>query len=279
MSTANCAIKPAIPTKKIVVSVDGVVIARDVIAREIQHHPAASPVEGWKAAARALVVRQLLLAQARRLNLAAQPADDGQGRRETDEEALVRTLVEREVRTPTADEAACRRYYDLNRRRFSSAALYEVRHILFAAARQDAAARKNAVEQARAVIAQLGNDPTRFSDLAAALSACPSGKTGGSLGQIGPGQTVAEFEQALGSLVVGAVHPEPIETRYGFHVVALDRRIDGRELPFEMLRQRIADWLNEKVQRAAIQQYVSILAGRADITGVELAGAGSPLVQ
>jgi peptidyl-prolyl cis-trans isomerase C len=278
MSIANCAIKPAISTKKIAVSVDGVVITRDVIAREIQHHPAATPVEGWKAAARALVVRQLLLAEAQRLKLAAQPTGDGQGRRETDGEALIRTLVEREVQTPTADATACRRYYDLNRHRFSSAVLYEVRHILFAA-RQDAASRKNAVEQARAVIAQLGNDPTRFSDLAAALSACPSGKTGGSLGQIGPGQTVAEFEQALGSMVVGAVHPEPVETRYGLHVVALDRRIVDRELPFEMVHQRIADWLNEKVQRAAIQQYISILAGRADIIGVELAGAGSPLVQ
>ena len=104
-------------------------------------------------------------------------------------EAWTGVDIEREVQTPTADEAACRRYFDSNRRRFSSAALYEVRHILFAAAKDDGAARRQAGEQARAAISQLSHDPARFSDLAAALSACPSGKTGGSLGQIGPRQT------------------------------------------------------------------------------------------
>ncbi len=279
MSTASCAIKPAMPTAKIVVSVNGVVIPREAIAREIQHHPAATPVAAWKGAARALVVRELLLQEARRLGVIAAPTNDGQGRRETGEEALVRTLVEQEVRTPRADEAACRRYYELNRRRFRSADLYEARHILLAATKDDGAARKEAREQALAVIADLASDPTKFGAMAAAFSACPSGKTGGNLGQIGPGQTVPEFEQALGAMTVGMVHSEPVETRYGFHVVALDRRIDGCDLPFDMVRQRIADWLNEKVRRVAIQQYISILAGRAEIAGIDLAAARSPLMQ
>ncbi len=34
------------------------------------------------------------------------PASDGEGRRETEEEALIRGVVEREVQTPAADEAA-----------------------------------------------------------------------------------------------------------------------------------------------------------------------------
>jgi peptidyl-prolyl cis-trans isomerase C len=45
------------------------------------------------------------------------------------------------------------------------------------------------------------------------------------------------------------------------------------------VRARIADWLNEKVRRAAIGQYVSILAGRAVIIGVALNASASPLVQ
>ena len=279
MVTVNRSIHPTMPTQRVVVSVDGLVIDRDDIAREIQNHPSASPAEGWHAAARALVVRQLLLAQARHLQLKPQPADDGQGRRETDEEALVRALIELEVQTPTADEASCRRYYEANRRRFRSSDLYEARHILFAAAKDDAVGRQQAEQQARAAIAQLTTNPTQFNALAEALSACPSCKTGGSLGQIGPGQTVLEFEKALNDMAVGVVHAQPIETRYGFHVVALDRRIEGRALPFDMVHQRIADWLTEKVQRVAIQQYISILAGRAKITGVELASATSPLLQ
>jgi peptidyl-prolyl cis-trans isomerase C len=279
MSQSACQLKPAIPSKKIVVSVDGVVIAREAIAQEIQHHPAATAVEAWTAAARALVVRELLLQEARRLDLEPAPIDDGEGRRETDDEALVRALVEQEVQTPEADDATCRRFYDRNRQQFRSANLYEARHILFAAAPGSASARKEASEHAKSVIAELARDPAAFTALAETLSACPSGKTGGNLGQLGPGQTVPEFERALSAMAVGTVHPEPIETRYGFHVVALDRRIEGCDLPFDLVRLRIAEWLSEKVRRVAIQQYVSILAARAQIEGVQLAPAGQTPVQ
>ena len=282
MSISPCAVTratPPITAKKLVVSVNGIIIPRETIAREIQHHPAASPVEAWKAAARALVVRELLLQEARRLAVVAAPEQDEQGRRETEEEALVRVLVEQEVRTPEADRDACRRYYEQNRRRFRSPDLYEARHILCPAAPGDIAARKAAREAAVAAIGQLRRHPSAFATLAAEISACPSGKTGGHLGQIAPGQTVPEFEQALTTVAVGCVHPDPVETRYGFHVAALDRRIKGRDLSFDIVHQRIAGWLNENVRRRAIQQFVAILAGRADIAGIELAASPSPLVQ
>ena len=51
--------------KPVNVSVNGVAIPRDAIVREMQHHPADKPIAAWQQAARALVVRELLL-QARR---------------------------------------------------------------------------------------------------------------------------------------------------------------------------------------------------------------------
>ena len=280
MSAATaCSGRPAATAAPKQISVNGVVISRAEIARETQHHPAAKPIEAMKAAAAALAVRELLLQEARRLAIPAEPASDGEGRRETDEEAMIRALVEREVTTPQADDAACRRYYEQNRQRFRTAALYEARHILLAAAPSDKPARSEAAEVARILITQLETAPDSFAALAEAHSACPSGKTGGNLGQIGPGQTVTEFEHALAAMEPGGVHPTPVETRYGLHVVALDRRIDGRDLPYDLVHDRIAGWLNEKVRRTAIQQYVSILAGRAEITGIDLAASASPLVQ
>ena len=62
-------------------------------------------------------------------------------------------------------------------------------------------------------------------------------------------------------------------------MLALDHRLEGRDLPFELVRTPIAAWLDEKVRRVAIQQYVSILAGRAKIEGIALTSAASPLVQ
>jgi peptidyl-prolyl cis-trans isomerase C len=62
-----------------------------------------------------------------------------------------------------------------------------------------------------------------------------------------------------------------VATRYGFHVVRLDRRHAGRELPFELVADRIAAYLEERVQRQALAQYVARLAAAARIEGIDLA--------
>jgi len=276
MTATSCDLKsPKISAKPRAVSVNGVTIPRDDIARETQNHAAKTPIDAWKQAARALVVRELLIQEAKRLGVVAEPVKDNEGRRETDDEAAMRALMEREVVTPVADKAACRRYYENNRAKFRSPDLFEARHILLPVDPKDKVGRTVTLEMARAALAELKQSPERFSDMAAAISACPSGKTGGSLGQIGPGQTVPEFEKALASLAVGSLAPEPVETRYGFHIVWLDRRIDGRDLPFEMVEDRIAGWLNEKVRRVAVQQYLTILSERASIEGIEMHTASS----
>lgn len=270
---AGCTVKPAIAVKPKAIGVNGVAISRAAISRETQNHPAAKPIEAWQSAARALVVRELLLQEARRINLAPKPISDEEGRRETDEEALVRGLIDSEVTTPTADEAACRRYYEQNRRRFTSPTLHEVSHILLPHDAQDIDV------LTAAILTALNDDPAAFAAMAMLNSACPSKHTGGNLGQIGPGQTVPEFEEELPGLPVGVVAPQPIRTRFGLHIVRVERRIEGRELPFEMVQERIAGWLNEKVRRTAIQQYISILAGKAEIIGIDIAASPSPLVQ
>lgn len=261
------------------VSVNGVTLSREAIAREIQHHPADSWTEAWQAAARALVVRELLIQEARRLALVPAPITDSEGRSETDDEALIRGLVDREVRTPDADEATCRRLFDREPMRFRTPDLYELRHILLPAAPDDAVRRDAARAEAAAVIDALHRAPVSFADLARAHSACPSAATGGSLGQIGPGQTVPEFERALAGLPEGRVAPAPVETRFGLHVVQVERRLPGRALPFELVRDRIAAWLEAGARRTAIRQYIALLAGRAVITGIELGADAVPLVR
>jgi peptidyl-prolyl cis-trans isomerase C len=277
--TLGCSLKPNVATKQKTVSVNGIVISRAAISREAQHHPAAKPIEAWLTAARALVVREVLLQEAGRLGLVPRPLQDEAGRREIEEEALIRALVEQEVVTPVPDGEACRRYYDQNRSRFRSPDLYEVRHILIAVEPGGEAESTAARQLAANIASELAADPNAFDRLAAAHSACPSGKAGGHLGQIGLGQTVPEFERALPSLPVGSVAATPIETRYGLHVVAVDRHIAGRPLPYEAVQQRIAEYLRDHVRRTAIRQYISVLMGRADIRGIELGTNGSVLVQ
>ncbi len=277
--SAGCTVKSIAAPKPTAVTINDIEIPRAAIARETQNHPARSPIDAWKAAAQALAIRELLLQEARRLNIIAQPMSDNEGRSETEEECLVRLVVEHEVNTPKASSEDCRRYYAQNLRRFRSPAIFEASHILIIAQPGDKNARAAARRQAEQVIAELQANPAAFAALAKQHSACPSGKVGGNLGQIGPGQTVPEFERALGGMEPGVIHRDPVESRYGFHVVRLDRCVDGRQLPFDMVQPRIAAYLEEHVRRTAIRQYISLLAGRATINGIELAASNNALLQ
>lgn len=260
------------------VSVNGVVIANGAIAREVQNHRGASPAEAWQAATRALVVRELLAQRAGELALVATPrlAD---GLRETGEEALIRGLLEAEIRIPTADEATCRHYYDAHAARFRAPDLFEPLHILFRAARADAPAYAQAVSRAEIVLAEVRAAPERFESLAMALSQCPSASQGGRLGQVVRGETTPEFERALFALKPGEIASEPVRTRYGAHILKLERRVAGEILPFAQVRTRIARYLEDNVARRAAAQYVSRLAGQARITGFAMAGTPTALVQ
>jgi peptidyl-prolyl cis-trans isomerase C len=255
---------------RVPVTVNGVTIAHDLISREAQNHPASTPVAAWMAAARALVVRELLLQEARRLDVCPTPITDTEGRRETHEEALIRGLIEAQVATPAPDEASCRRYCERNRPRFRSADIYEASHIMIAARRDQPEAFAAARERATALLSRLLEAPALFGELAVAHSDCPSAASGGNLGQLTAGATTPEFEQALLGLKPGAMTSTPVETRYGFHIIRLDRHILGRELPFEAVRERIAEYLLERSRRLGVAQYIARLASRAELGGVDL---------
>jgi peptidyl-prolyl cis-trans isomerase C len=111
------------------------------------------------------------------------------------------------------------------------------------------------------------------------VSNCPSGQHGGNLGQIGRGDTVPEFEAALFRLGPTGLLAELVKTRYGFHIVSVDHRLPGRKLPFDAVRATIERRLRSAVEERALRQYVSILAGQAEVKGAMLNGASSPLVQ
>ena len=258
--------------------VNGVEISEHAINSELQYHPAGSVEAAREAAARALVVRELLLQTAARHGI-DRPEPGQADERETDDEALIRTLIAREVKTPEPDEASCRRFYEQNLKRFRSPDLFEAAHMLFPADPADAPAGGRAKQQAIAALAEVLAAPQRFADLAKQLSACPSAAQGGHLGQISRGQTVPEFETFLYNLEDNQICPVPVKTRFGYHVLRLDRRVEGRQLPFEAVRERIGGYLREHVWRRAVSQYLQLLVGQAEIRGIELNGASTPLVQ
>ena len=209
------------------IRVNGVLIEPEAMALELQYHPAAEQSEAMFLAAQALVIRELLQQRCSELSVQVEA-----GIGESQEEAAIRSLIELEVPVPEADESVCEHFYASNLPRFVSAPLLAARHILLECAPDDIEARISKREQADALLVQLQADPQRFTELALAHSACPSKEQGGALGQLSKGQTVPEFERQLFRQPQGLVS-QPLESRYGFHVVYVDQRIERLQLPYE----------------------------------------------
>ena len=255
------------------IRVNGVLIEPEAMALELQYHPAAEQSEAMFLAAQALVIRELLQQRCSELSVQVEA-----GIGESQEEAAIRSLIELEVPVPEADESVCEHFYASNLPRFVSAPLLAARHILLECAPDDIEARISKREQADALLVQLQADPQRFTELALAHSACPSKEQGGALGQLSKGQTVPEFERQLFRQPQGLVS-QPLESRYGFHVVYVDQRIEGLQLPYEAMAQDIRRELYQRVWQKSVAQYLQTLVGAADIQGIQLAGADSPLLQ
>jgi peptidyl-prolyl cis-trans isomerase C len=260
----------SLPPANAPVRVNGKEIPAQSIADEAQLHPAPDAAAAWEAAARALAVRELLLQEAQRLNLVAEPEVDEAGRREVDSEAVIRTLLETHAphAPPTREE--CRRVYEQRKQRFRSPPLLEVGHILIEPATHDEVGWKQAEAHACLLASELGDDPADFAEAARAFSRCPSAHQGGSLGQLQPGEVVPAVESAFAALQEGRTGREPVRSRFGWHVLRLERRIPERDLPFELVESRIVDMLESRDWVLSAARYTAQLVAAATVEGVRL---------
>lgn len=255
------------------VRVNGVEIMPEAIAEEIQHHPAPDAETAWTDAARALAIRELLVQQARRAGLESEPLADETGRTETDDDALVRMVLEAEVTPATPSEGECRRYYDANPERFQTADLFDAAHILIEPRGADDSDWDDARRQALLIVEQIGNDAAAFAAAARTHSGCASAQQDGSLGQIRRGELVPEIQAALETLADGTTAREPVRSRFGWHILRLHRRMPGRTLTFEMVRDRIADLLEARSWSLEAARYVARLAAENEVEGIRIEGA------
>ena len=240
-------------------------ISESDIAQEMQHHRAIKPERSRADAACALVVRELLRREVERLDVAATAQPVG---RETEEEAGIRTLLEREVerRVPSQDD--CVRYFEQNQERFRSPDRIRVRHILLAAPATDVAGRLTARSEGERLIGELQANPVLFADFAMRHSDCPSKDQGGELGWLEKGQTTPEFERQAFRLREGLAG-FPVESRWGYHVVQIDEAAPGQAQDFKDVRDKIADYLELQTQQIELQHYLLALRERYEVSGLD----------
>lgn len=93
-------------------------------------------------------------------------------------------------------------------------------HILF---RPSQFPEDEAKAKLREIKDEIGNDPEKFSAAAVEWSGCPSSKSGGDLGEFGPGMMVKNFDDVCFNEEVGVVHG-PISTQFGEHLILITKR-------------------------------------------------------
>jgi peptidyl-prolyl cis-trans isomerase C len=113
----------------------------------------------------------------------------------------------------------------------------------------------------------------KFEDVAKAQSKDAGSKArGGDLDWFQPARMVKPFADALKTLKKGEITPEPIESKFGWHIIRLD---DTRELqppPFEQVKETI----NNRVIQKRLAAYVEDLKKTAKIEITPPADAPAP---
>ncbi len=142
------------------------------------------------------------------------------------------------------------------------------KHILLAAAPNDSVGRTNARDMALKLIDDLKKQPWLFDDFALRYSRCPSNEQGGDLGWIIPGQTTTEFDRKIFRLENG-LSEFPIESRWGYHVVKIEDRKAGEILPFEYVKEKIANYLQVQVHQQEVNLYLQRLMYEYEVKGLD----------
>ena len=115
-------------------------------------------------------------------------------------------------------------------------------------------------EEAEAILEQL-KEGADFAELARERSQDPgSAARGGDLGCVERGRFVPEFEEAALRLGEGELSA-PVQTRFGWHVIRLNRRTPERVRPFEEVKGAI----HAQLEGLAIERFVRRLVARADV--------------
>jgi len=177
----------------------------------------------------------------------------------------------------TADDL--RAYYDQHRDQYRVPEQVKVSHILIktplpgADGKVDEKGVAEAQHRAEDLLKQLKGG-AKLEDLAKKYSEDPgSGKQGGSLGWIGKGQTVPEFEKAAFSLPKGQIS-DLVKSSYGFHIIRVDDKQEAHAKTLDEVKAEIEPVLkHQKGQQIAQKQAEDLLKQARTPQGLDAAAA------
>lgn len=193
----------------------------------------------------------------------------------------IETLLAHQLDIPAADEAACRRYYAAHAARYAVGERVELRHVLYAVTPGvDLDALRQRAEACLIDLrSRLRGEADRFGQAAREWSNCPSGSEGGYLGWLRAEDCAEEFAREIFGHTEVGVLPRLVRSRHGLHVVEVLAREPGQSQSYEAVRDAVQQALHRQAYATALRQYLQRLAADADIVGVDIEAATSPLLQ
>jgi peptidyl-prolyl cis-trans isomerase D len=169
-------------------------------------------------------------------------------------------------------------YYNQHRDQYRTPEQAKVSHILIktplpgADGKVDDKGVAEAQKRAEDLLKQLKGG-ANFEELAKKYSEDPgSAKEGGSLGWIGKGRTVPEFEKAAFSQPIGQVG-DLVKSSYGFHIIRVDARQDAHLKTLEEVKDQIEPILKQQKAQQLAQKDADDLAQAAKTKGLDAAAA------
>jgi peptidyl-prolyl cis-trans isomerase D len=169
-------------------------------------------------------------------------------------------------------------YYNAHRDQYRVAEQVKVSHILIKTplagsdGKVDEKGVAEAQRRAEDLLKQL-KAGAKFEDLAKKNSEDPgSAKEGGSLGWIGKGRTVPEFEKAAFSLPKGQMS-DLVKSSYGFHIIRVDDKQDAHMKTLDEVKGEIEPILKQQKTQDIAQKQAEDLLQQAKTQGLDAAAA------
>jgi parvulin-like peptidyl-prolyl isomerase len=175
------------------------------------------------------------------------------------EELLVSVWMKVQMDNTLVSNSEAKEFYEKNRQKFMQPEKVHARHILV-----------KTKEEAQKLIDTLKGLKgeklkEKFIALAKEKSTGPSAKNGGDLGLFTKGQMVPNFSKAVWSLKVGEITPEPVKTRFGYHVIYLEAKEEPKVVPYEEVKEEIIASLKQKQFSMKIAEIAKELKKKAKI--------------
>jgi peptidyl-prolyl cis-trans isomerase C len=150
------------------------------------------------------------------------------------QQLLIAALFEEQRKKAPITDAESKAEYD-KLKGANAGTEYRARHILV-----------EKEDEAKSLIKQI-NGGAKFDELAKKHSKdAGSGANGGDLDYAAPGSYVPEFSQAMVKLKKGEVTQDPVKSQFGFHIIKLEDTRDAQFPPFEEVKGRIQQQLQQQ---------------------------------